>query len=317
MSDRLKLYVLKALTFFRHAHRVGAAMKKAVALLCFFASFACAQQRPAITGIAFVRMYTADPAASKAFYNGKLGFDQSIKGSIAHYAVNDLQSLEVVPLPTPAPTGRVAAIAFNTRNVAELERYLKAHAITIDQPLHDGSFGVHDPEGHLVIFVQQRPASSRTISLRAASRRIIHTGFLVDNRATEDHFYRDILGFRPLWFGGPNDGEPSYISSQVPDGTDWIEYMLHHDAHPTPHQLGSMNHFSLGVAHMSDAIQALARNGCTGPECRKTRLGRDGKVQLNLFDPDLTRAEFMEFKPTGPICCSPFTGPPPTEKENR
>jgi len=46
-------------------------------------------------------------------------------------------------------------------------------------------------------------------------------------------------------------------------------------------------------------------------------MGRDGKVQLNLFDPNIIRAEFMEFKPSGPTCCSPFTGPPPTEKENR
>jgi len=63
----------------------------------------------------------------------------------------------------------------------------------------------------------------------------------------------------------------------------------------------------------------LARNGCTTRECTaaNTHTGRDGKVQLNLFDPDLTRVEFMEFKPSGTTCCSPFTGPPPTEKENR
>ncbi|HEV2710024.1 MAG TPA: VOC family protein [Edaphobacter sp.] len=292
-------------------------MKKAAALLCLLASFASAQTRPAITGIAFVRMYAADPTASTAFYKNKLGFDQTIQGSIAHYAVNDTQWLEVTALPSPAPQSRIAAIAFTTRNAAALEQYLKAHAVTIDQPLRNGSFGVHDPEGQLVIFVQQRPASSKVVSPRATARRIIHTGFWVHDRAKEDHFWRDLLGFRPLWFGGAHDGELSWISSQVPNGTDWIEYMLDSSANPSPHSLGSMNHFSLGVAQMSDAIQALARNGCTGPECRKTQMGRDGKVQLNLFDPDLTRVEYMEFKTSGKICCSPFTGPPPTEKENR
>jgi catechol 2,3-dioxygenase-like lactoylglutathione lyase family enzyme len=292
-------------------------MKKAAALLCLLASFAYAQKRPAITGIAFVRMYTADAAASTAFYKDTLGFDQTMKDGIAHYAVNDSQWLEVAPLPTPAPQSRIAAIAFTTRNAAALEQYLKAHAIAIDQPLRHGSFGVHDPEGHLVIFVQQRPASAKVISPRAASHRVIHTGFWIHDRAKEDHFWRDILGFRPLWYGGPHTGELSWISSQVPDGTDWIEYMLDSNPHPNPHSLGSMNHFSLGVAQMSDPIQALARNGCNGPECRKTQMGRDGKIQLNLFDPDLTRVEFMEFKPSGPICCSPFTGPPPTEKESR
>lgn len=292
-------------------------MKKAAALLCLLASFAYAQKRPAITGIAFVRMYTADATASTAFYKDKLGFDRSEKDGIARYAVNNSQWLEVAPLPTPAPQSRIAAIAFTTRNAAGLEQYLKAHAVTIDQPLRHGSFAVHDPEGQLVIFVQQRPASAKVISPRAASHRIIHTGFWVHDRAKEDHFWRDILGFRPLWFGGQHDGEIDYVSSQVPDGTDWIEYMLNRDANPSPHSLGSMNHFSLGVAHMSDLVEALARNGCTGPECRKTQMGRDGKVQLNLFDPDLTRVEFMEFKPSGPTCCSPFTGPPPAETENR
>ena len=292
-------------------------MKKAAALLCLVASFACAQQRPAITGIAFVRMYAADAAASTAFYKDKLGFDRTTKNGIARYAVNDSQWLEVAPLPSPAPQSRIAAIAFTTRNAAQLQSYLKAHAVAIDQPLKNGSFAVRDPEGHLVIFVQQRPASSKTISPRAASHRLIHTGFWVHDRAKEDHFWRDILGFRPLWFGGQHDGEINYVSSQVPDGTDWIEYMLNRSETPSARSLGSMNHFSLGVAQMSDAVAALARNGCNGPECSKTQMGRDGKVQLNLFDPDLTRAEFMEFKPSGPTCCSPFTGPPPTEKENR
>lgn len=292
-------------------------MKKAAALLCLVASFACAQQRPAITGIAFVRMYAADQAASTAFYKDKLGFDRTTKNGIVHYAVNDSQWLEVVPLSTPAPQSRIAAIAFTTRNAAQLQNYLKAHAVAIDQPLKNGSFSVRDPEGHLVIFVQQRPASSKTISPRAAAHRLIHTGFWVHDRAKEDHFWHDILGFRPLWFGGQHDGEINYVSSQVPDGTDWIEYMLNRSETPSARSLGSMNHFSLGVAHMSDAVAALARNGCTGPECSNSKMGRDGKVQLNLFDPDLTRAEFMEFTPSGPTCCSPITGPPPTEKENR
>jgi len=292
-------------------------MKKAAVLLCLLATFAYAQKRPAITGIAFVRMYAADPAASTAFYQTELGFDRSTKDGIARYAVNDSQWLEVAPLPSPAPQSRIAAIAFTTRNARALERYLKAHAVAIDQPLDDGSFGVHDPEGHLVLFVQQRRASSKAVSPHAAARRIIHTGFWVHDRAAEDHFWREILGFRPLWFGGQHDGDIDYVSSQVPDGTDWIEYMLNRSPNPSPHSLGSMNHFSLGVAQMSDAVQALARNNCKGPACSKTQMGRDGKVQLNLFDPDLTRVEFMEFKPSGPICCSPFTGPPPAESENR
>ena len=36
------------------------------------------------------------------------------------------------------------------------------------------------------------------------------------------------------------------------------------------------------------------------------KIGRDGKWQLNLYDPDLTRVEMMEFKPAQTPCCSPM-----------
>ncbi len=77
-----------------------------------------------------------------------------------------------------------------------------------------------------------------------------------------------------------------------------------------------VDHFSLGTTHMSDVVAALARNQCEGPNCTKTQMGVDGKVQLNLFDPDLTRVEYMEFQPTSKPCCSDFTGKHPTEIED-
>ncbi len=114
-----------------------------------------------------------------------------------------------------------------------------------------------------------------------------------------------------------HEGETDWISVQVPEGTDWLEYMLEGGATPSAKQLGVLNHFSLGTAHMTDVIAALARNKCEGPNCTKSQMGKDGKVQLNLFDPDLTRVEYMEFKPTGTTCCSPILGKLPTEVEDR
>ncbi len=40
-------------------------------------------------------------------------------------------------------------------------------------------------------------------------------------------------------------------------------------------------------------------------------------MQLNVFDPDLTRVEYMEFTPSGTTCCSPFIGKHPTAVEDR
>jgi len=297
-------------------------MRRATLLLLFATTALLhSQQRPAITGIAFVRLYAADSSVSSAFYGKTLGFNHAEDRDITRYAVNDLQWIEVTPLPAPAPANRLTAIAFTTHDAAALQRYLKTRSIAIEQPLAHGIFGVHDPEGNLVFFVQRgaKIPGLPLVSPNAASHRIIHTGFIVRNAEVEDRFYRDLLGFHPYWHGGMHPGATDWASLQVPDGTDWLEYMLEEgpDSNPSAKQRGVLNHLSLGVAHMSDAVAALARNHCEGPNCAKTQMGRDGKMQLNLFDPDLTRVEFMEFKPSGTTCCSPILGKPPTESENR
>jgi hypothetical protein len=43
------------------------------------------------------------------------------------------------------------------------------------------------------------------------------------------------------------------------------------------------------------------------------KIGRDGKWQYNLFTPDGTRAEIMEFQPVGKPCCSNFTAASPVQ----
>ena len=287
-------------------------------LLLSVAAFAQSPKRPAITGVAFFRMYTADPAASAVFYGKTLGLPSTKDGAVTIYSVNAAQWLEVKPLSTPAPASRMEAVAFTTRNAAALERYLKAHSITIDQPLKHGTFGVHDPEGNLVLFVQQgvKPTRLPAPSADAPSHRIIHAGFMVTDRAKEDVFWRDILGFRPYWYGGPKPDTINWVSLQVPDGSDWIEYMLNNPPNPTLQHIGVMDHFSLGVANVKDTVAKLAANHCEGPTCTASKLGADGKIQLNLYDPDLTRVEFMEFQPTQKPCCSEFTAKHPTETED-
>jgi catechol 2,3-dioxygenase-like lactoylglutathione lyase family enzyme len=279
-----------------------------------------AQERPAITGIAFVRMYAADLKVSDKFYGQTLGYSgvADEKSGITRYAVNRSQWLEVEALPAGAPATRLPVVAFTTRDVAALEAYLAAHKVAVTGRLLGGGFTVRDPEGNTIGFMQTGAMRGKLqISPNASSRRMIHAGFVVKNPAVEDQFYRGLLGFHTYWQGGQTDGHLDYMSLQVPDGTDWLEYMLDHGQTMDARQLGVMNHFSLGEAQMSDAIFILARNGCSGGDCSKTQMGRDGKVQLNLFDPDLTRVEFMEFLPSGTICCSAFKGKHPTLEEDQ
>ena len=279
--------------------------------------FAGAQEmkRPAITGIAFARFYTTDEAGSERFYGQTLGYTRQAAGDTSIYPVNRSQWVEVVARTPPKENIRIAAVGFTTEDAAGLERYLAAHGVTAEMPLREGRFSVRDPEGNLVFFVQrgvEKRVAAAAPSPTASSTRMIHVGFIVRDRAKEDTFWLATLGFRPYWFGGQTDARTDYVSMQVPDGTDWLEYMLNVDAVPSLGQAGGSDHISLGVTHMDDAVAALARNRCEGANCAKTQLGRDGKVQLNLFDPDRTRVEFMEFAPRQEPCCSPYMAKHPS-----
>jgi catechol 2,3-dioxygenase-like lactoylglutathione lyase family enzyme len=276
--------------------------------------------RPAITGIAFARFYTTDAAEAEKFYGGTLGYTREEQHGMLVYPVNRSQWIELVAATPPDPRVRMAAVGFTTRDARGLERYLAAHGVKLESPLKDGEFSVRDPEGNLVYFVQRdsnKSVAAAKPSPNAASRRMIHVGFVVHDADKENAFWREIVGFRPYWHGGHNDTSTDYISQQVPDGTDWLEYMLNPSPTPTLRQNGSADHLSLGVAHMEDVVAALARNGCEGASCTSSKLGRDGKMQLNLFDPDSTRIEFMEFTPTREPCCSAFTGKHPGDEEDR
>jgi catechol 2,3-dioxygenase-like lactoylglutathione lyase family enzyme len=278
-------------------------------------------KRPAITGIAFARFYTTDATAAQKFYGDTLGYQRQEVNGVWVYPVNRSQWIEVLTSPPPPqPNLRMAAVAFTTRNVASLERYLADHGVKAEMPLKAGQFGVRDPEGNLVIFVQSgsnKRVANAPPSPNATSKRVIHVGFIVGDAAKEDAFWKGLLGFRPYWHGGKTETQTDWSSMQVPDGTDWLEYMLNISPTPTLKQAGVQDHFSLGVAHMSEAVTMLAKNNCEGPNCAKTQVGRDGKVQLNLYDPDLTRVEFMEFTPVKEPCCSPFTGKSPGPEEEK
>jgi hypothetical protein len=114
------------------------------------------------------------------------------------------------------------------------------------------------------------------------------------------------------------EGAPSWVSQQVPDGTDWIEYMLVTGpeakgipADVTADRLGAMDHFSLGVDDIKSVALVLYDGNRVPEKTTGPKIGRDGKWQYNLFSPDGTRAEIMEFQPAGKPCCSEFTASSP------
>jgi catechol 2,3-dioxygenase-like lactoylglutathione lyase family enzyme len=277
--------------------------------------------RPRILGIDHVSFYTTQPDGVKALYGGTLGLISAApveSGGLVRYMVGK-QWVGYSAAPDPAATDRMDHVAFTTDNIAALRAYLMAKGLRVPaiegHDDHSLSLFVADPEGHRIEFVE-RDRHVRTFtdaSTDPVSRHMIHTGFLVHNRDAEDHFYRELLGFRPYWHGGMHPGETDWVSIQVPDGTDWLEYMVNQPEHPDARRMGVLNHISLGVADMKQAQAILEAHGWKPHGDEKAQMGKDGKWQLNVFDPDLTRIELMEFKPVEKPCCSDFTGPHPSE----
>ena len=304
----------------------------AAALTLALATLASAQAqqptRPPITGISHISFYTSHPDQSQHFYIHDIGLRKMpdpINPTGVRYYIDSNQFVEVLPLPSGQGVNRLAQIGFLTTNARQLRLYLQSRGIKV--PAHvshasDGSywFNVLDPEGNHVQFVQPPPHGVSMAGADPIGRHMIHFGFMVHSRAKEDTFYRTILGFRPYWYGGMKPGKIDWVSQQVPNGHDWIEYMLTSGpsgsgipAHISEQQLGILDHFSIGIVNMEQAVTTLSKEGrlksnrYNGPQ-----IGRDGKWQFNVYAPDDARVELMEYTPVEKPCCSPFTAANPT-----
>jgi catechol 2,3-dioxygenase-like lactoylglutathione lyase family enzyme len=306
---------------------------------------AAAASRPPITGVAFVMLRTSNYQAAEQFYGQILGLAKfsyrvvldpappsahqqaivfppemlpealspHVGSDTGHtrFYVNEHQHVEIVPGLAGPTQDRLVAIAFETADAEKLQQYLKARNVAIlgRTDLTNPGFIVKDPDGHLVAFVQYQPDAMYNVhppgqdqQANRISQRIIHVGVTVGNRARANRFYRDILGFHETWHGGMTDDKTDWVDMRVPEGTDWLEYMLNVN-NPSPRTLGVMHHLALGVPSVDAGYQAVVARGLK-PE--KPQIGRDGKWQLNLYDPDYTRVELMEPKPVRAPCCSPI-----------
>jgi catechol 2,3-dioxygenase-like lactoylglutathione lyase family enzyme len=288
-----------------------------------------APERPKITGISHLAVYTSDAAATEHYYKDIIGASQEPDPENAHgvrYAVSATQFIEVLPLPAGAGINRLDHAAFNTESAEGMRKYLAAKGWTTPAKVTHGAdgsrwFEVRDPEGNKVQFVQPADSAAAPEAPHAIGHHVIHIGFLVRDRAKEDTFYRALLGFRPYWFGGMNDTKVDWVSQQVPDGHDWLEYMLTSGpsgtgipANITQHNLGVLDHLSIGEVSVFDAYKVLeAGNRLGGRHDDAPKIGKDGKGQFNLYDPDGIRLELMNFHATEKPCCSSFTAEDPAE----
>lgn len=289
---------------------------------------ASAQKVPTITGISHVTLYADNIARSRDFYSGLLGWQPmpatGTEPGIRFYP-NHAQYIELLPPPVAGQAHRLDLVSFATDDAEGLRRRLAGKGIAVPPAVtveRDGSrsFLVHDPEGNPVGFTQQGrslPSPPPAVLAQRLSTHIMHAGYAVHDRAALDRFYKDDLGFHLYWQGGAKKGDVDWVMMQVPNGTDWIEYMLYLPANPTRGQLGSADHIAPGVVRVAELQKRLEQRGWKPPVGRNPQvLGVDGKLQLDLTDPDGTRIEFMEFAPVQTPCCSPYTGRQPAPSDS-
>ena len=125
-------------------------------------------------------------------------------------------------------------------------------------------------------------------------------------------FYRDVLGFQETWRGSAKGKELNWVNVKVPDGDDYVEFMLYKDT-PTMSRLGTMHHLCLEVPDIEKAKSTLEARPARRDYTRtlEIRTGINRKRQLNLYDPDGTRIELMEPKTVDGPSAPSSTAPPP------
>jgi rhamnogalacturonyl hydrolase YesR/catechol 2,3-dioxygenase-like lactoylglutathione lyase family enzyme len=286
-------------------------------------------QRPHITGISHSAYFVSDLPKALAFWHGLLGYDQyfSLKEEgtsqvrIAFIKINDHQHIELFTDPPTAAPNHMSHLCFTVDNAKQMRDYLSAQGIPVPSTVgttHAGdyAFEIKDPDGTLIEFVQQLPtgveaqAAGKFLPSTRIASSIYHVGFKVaDNRKAID-FYHKILGFNETWRGSSTPAQLSWINMRVPDGDDYVEFMLYDHV---PAQLGGMNHTALLVPDVQQAIATLTARPAFKNYARTLdpHVGKNGKRQVNLFDPDGTRVEIMEGHTVDGKPVPPSTAPPP------
>lgn len=316
--------------------RIAAAFALTAALSVYAQD--AAQQRPRILGISHAGYFVSDLPKTISFWHDLLGFDESYdlkkQGTnevrIAFIKINDQQHIELFNEPPAHPPNMMSHLCFRVDNVEQMRAYLRSKGIQV-KPGNGGktrtgdyAFEIQDPDGTLIEFVQSLPtgmeaqAAGKFMPSTRISEAILHVGFLVGNTPKSLAFYEDILGFKETWRGSSNPQELSWINLQVPGNDDYIEFMLYRTL---PRTFGTQNHISLVVPDMQKALDLLQsrpayKTYLTYSKPLEMHVGKNGKRQVNIYDPDGTRVELMEDQTVdgNPVPSSTAPPPPPSHE---
>ena len=286
--------------------------------------------RPHILGISHIALLAHDYEKSRAFYGDFLGFQEPYDlkkpdGSpiMTFFKVNDRQYIELYP-ETEANSDRMTHVSLETDDIEGLRLYLKSKGVDVPDQAHKArignlSFDIIDPAGHKIEMVQYMPggrtveAYGKFMSDTRISKHMTHVGLIVTKLDPEYKFYTEILGFKETWRGSSTGTVLSWVNLKVPDGDDYLEFMLYKDAPDATHR-GAAHHLCLQVTDVDAAVKSLEAK----PYFKTTynrdipqHVGVNRKRQANLYDPDGTRTELMEANTVDGKPTPPSTAPPP------
>ena len=278
-------------------------------------------------------LYVSDLKASRAFYEDFLGFaepyvlkrdDGSVR--IAFIKINDDQYIELFA-EASKQDGHLNHIAFYTESAPAMREYLASRGVKVPDKIGKGrignsNFNITDPDGHTVEIVQYELGSwtlrekGKFMPETRVSTHIFHLGVLVGALDPAMKFYGDILGFQEFWRGGPSSDVLSWVNMRVPDGKDYLEFMLYSGPQDAA-QMGVKNHICLITPDIKKAVAILESRPARKnyPRTIEIKIGRNGKRQANLFDPDGTRIELMEPNTADGKPVPSSTAPPPTPNQ--
>lgn len=286
-------------------------------------------QRPHILGISHFALFVHDMAKSRQFYKQFLGFDEPYSlnnpdGTLhmTWIKINDQQSIELLP-EKEANSDRLYHFSLQTDDVAGMRDYLASRGVEVPAKPNKGRIGnleffIKDPNGHTVEIVQYEPDGwtmankGKFMPDTRISTYMPHVGILVDDVDVSKKFYEDVLGFKEIWRGSKNGKELNWVHERLPDSKEFIEFMLYSQL-PDPDKRGKYHHFCLEVPDIKKAKGILdERAAAIGYDKPMTiQVGINRKRQLNVYDPDGTRVEFMEPFTIDHIPAPPSTAPAP------
>jgi lactoylglutathione lyase len=272
---------------------------------CTTLAFGQEVTRPRITGVAHITFMAHDLSQSRAFYTGMLGFQEpySLKNpDITFFKINDHQYVQLFPEKEPN-TDRLVNIALETENAEQLRKYLASRGVAVPDRvtknrIGNTTFSVTDPDKHTVEFVQYEPdgwsmrEKGKLMDDRRASTHMAHVGIIVYALEPAMKFYRDILGCQEIWRGSSEQKTLSWVNMKVPDGDNWVEFMLY-DQFPDLRRLGVLHHIGMEETDVAKSVAIFDASPMRKSYTGRYELRGDPPRQFQIYDPDGSRTEIM------------------------